>query len=474
MVALFMVSFTASGQTYTVETVPNMKVKANQLVTNPDGILSATMQQRLNELLDSLEKETSAQVAVVMLHSIGDESEFDFAQNLFRSWGIGQAKNDNGLLILFVEDKRIIRFHTGFGLEGILPDVICKRIQMDKMVPRFKEGDVDGGMLAGILEVRKIIADPIYAEEVRTEAIPAPVVWDDEAWIGVAGLLFIPWIIITVITFFVKRKHGFANSVNGPGENKMHSLLTKGQWVLFYIVLPPIVFFASASLKDGLLFLAGIYGYFALLVIGKYGNLQSQTKRFLEKEEYHKLHEFYSQNKGFWITMTVFFPLPLLFVIGHYFKRKNSFRIHPRKCQTCGKTMTRLDDRAEDEYLEKSMLLEEEIKSVDYDVWRCNSCQALSIEVYYNEKTPYTPCPKCKTIAFYESSRRTISEATTSSSGSMEIVKVCKYCQHKKTEREIIPMIVVTSSSNSSSSSSYSGGSFGGGNSGGGGASSSW
>jgi uncharacterized protein len=345
---------------------------------------------------------------------------------------------------------------------------------MDKMVPRFKEGDVDGGMLAGILEVRKIIADPIYAEEVRTEAIPAPVVWDDEAWIGVAGLLFIPWIIITVITFFVKRKHGFANSVNGPGENKMHSLLTKGQWVLFYIVLPPIVFFASASLKDGLLFLAGIYGYFALLVIGKYGNLQSQTKRFLEKEEYHKLHEFYSQNKGFWITMTVFFPLPLLFVIGHYFKRKNSFRIHPRKCQTCGKTMTRLDDRAEDEYLEKSMLLEEEIKSVDYDVWRCNSCQALSIEVYYNEKTPYTPCPKCKTIAFYESSRRTISEATTSSSGSMEIVKVCKYCQHKKTEREIIPMIVVTSSSNSSSSSSYSGGSFGGGNSGGGGASSSW
>lgn len=135
--------------------------------------------------------------------------------------------------------------------------------------------------------------------------------------------------------------------------------------------------------------------------------------------------------------------------------------------------MTRLDDKAEDEYLQKSMLVEEEIKSVDYDVWKCLSCNNLSIEVYYNEKTPYEPCPKCKTIAFHTTGSRTITEATTSFSGSEEIYKECKFCQHKKTETRSIPRIEVSTSSSSSSSSS-SGGSFGGGSSGGGGASSSW
>lgn len=463
------------AQTYTVDSVPNRKVLANQLVSNPDHLITPATEAQLNQLLDSLEKKTSSQVAVVLLHSIGEESEFDFAQALFDKWKIGQAQNDNGLLILFVEDKRVIRFHTGLGLEGILPDVICKRIQMKFMVPSFKEGNIDTGIREGVKEVVKIISDPTYAEEVKTEVNPPPVVWNEETWAGIGILLAIPWLLIFTIAFFVKRKSGFANSTNGPGDTKPTSRVTKGGWVLMYILGGAFMLVAAASLlADGWLFLAAMYGYFLLLTLAKRIRLERSTKKFLAKEEYHTLHQFYSDNKGFWLTMAIFFPLPFAFLFVQYLTQRKSFRTHPRKCQSCGQKMTRLDDKAEDEYLQKSMLLEEELKSVDYDVWTCSHCNNLSIEVYYNEKTPYESCPKCKTIAFHTTGSRTITAATTSHSGSEEIYKECKFCQHKKTETRSIPRIEVSSSSSSSSSSGSSGGSFGGGSSGGGGASSSW
>ncbi|MFZ5972175.1 MAG: TPM domain-containing protein [Bacteroidota bacterium] len=464
----------AYSQTYTIETVPNQKVLANHLVSNPDGILSAETEALLNQKLDSLEQTSSAQIAVVLLHSIGEESEFDFAQALFRHWGIGQAQNDNGLLILFVEDKRVIRFHTGFGLEGILPDVVCKRIQMEKMVPRFKEGDVDGGLVAGVNEVIKIVGDPAYAEEVNnTEGGMEE--WGPDHWLGLAVFISVPWLLIFLIVFFVKRPCGFSNSIRGPGKEAMHTLLSKGQWLLLYWLLPPVVFMVASSYGSGWIFLVSIYTYFGVLVILKFLHLEVQTRRLVARGAFHELYQFYRANKGFWITMTVFFPLPFLLLIGRYFSTMGSLRTRPRKCKNCSAKMHRLDDLAEDEFLQKSMLLEEEIKSVDYDVWQCAQCHHLAIEAYYNDKTAYVPCPKCRTIAYREVERRTVNEATTSSSGLREINKACEFCNYKRTETETIPMIVVSSSSSdSSSSSSDSGGSFGGGDSGGGGASSSW
>ena len=157
----------ARAQSYTVETVPNIKLINNGYVSNPDKLLSDQAVVEINLLLDSLEKKTSAQVAVVMLNSIGDDDIFEFAQSLFVKWGIGKSGNDNGLLILFVQDKKTVRFHTGYGLEGVLPDAICKRIQTQKMVPFFKDGNIDAGMKAGVEEVAKIIANPNYTEEVN-------------------------------------------------------------------------------------------------------------------------------------------------------------------------------------------------------------------------------------------------------------------------------------------------------------------
>ena len=135
---------------YTLETVPNVYRLDRRLhVSDPTGILSAEARSAIDRIFTQLEDSTGIQTAVVMLPSIGEDNIFDFAHNLFMEWGVGEKERDNGLLILYVEDQRKIRFHVGYGLEGILPDAICKRIQAKYMVPAFKEGNVDQGMVTG-------------------------------------------------------------------------------------------------------------------------------------------------------------------------------------------------------------------------------------------------------------------------------------------------------------------------------------
>lgn len=157
---------------YTIETVPNVHVQ-NKLryVSNPNGILSTEACNKIDEMLGSLEAKTSIQVAVVVLPSIGNQEPFDFAQRLFGAWGVGKKKTDNGLVILFVEDQRSIRFQTGYGLEGDLPDAICKRIQTRKMIPFFKNGDIDNGMITGVQNVCARLDGTMTNEEKRVKKV---------------------------------------------------------------------------------------------------------------------------------------------------------------------------------------------------------------------------------------------------------------------------------------------------------------
>jgi uncharacterized protein len=92
---------------------------------------------------------------------------------------------------------------------------------------------------------------------------------------------------------------------------------------------------------------------------------------------------------------------------------------------------------------------------------------------YKNSWSRYEDCPKCKTLAFYTKSSRTVRSASYTSGGEGERTKLCKFCQHSAISSYSIPMLVRSTSSSSSGSSS-SGGSWGGGSSSGGGASSSW
>lgn len=141
----------ATARTWRPEEVPNVQLRdARRYVSNPDGILSPEAVVRLDSICGSLRERGLAQVAVVAVDDIAGGDPFPFAIELFRTWGVGSARSNNGLGVLLVKDLREIRFVTGGGLEGILPDALCKRIQMQRMLPFFREGDYSAGMVAGV------------------------------------------------------------------------------------------------------------------------------------------------------------------------------------------------------------------------------------------------------------------------------------------------------------------------------------
>lgn len=156
---------TGEEKQYTLQDVPNVRLSdVRQYVSDPSHILSGSARDTINAVLARLEESTGIETAVVMLPSIGEEDIFNFAHELFRQWGIGKQKSNNGLLILFVMDQRKVRFTVGYGLEGTMTDAMSKRIQMQRMVPRFKAGDWDGGMVDGVRAAAQVLDGSMQPE----------------------------------------------------------------------------------------------------------------------------------------------------------------------------------------------------------------------------------------------------------------------------------------------------------------------
>lgn len=156
---------------YTVKTIPNMRLTDRyNHVSNPDGIIRPDDVVRINGLLRTLEDSLDIEVAVVAVESIGDNDARMFATDLFQHWGIGKKGKDNGLLIQLVTEpsQRSVVFETGYGIEGVLPDAICKRLQQRYMLPDFKAGDYSEGMLKGVTAVKDYLMASDYERAAMT------------------------------------------------------------------------------------------------------------------------------------------------------------------------------------------------------------------------------------------------------------------------------------------------------------------
>lgn len=163
------------AKSYRVRDVQNVqRVDARRFVTNPDGILSRDAVVALDSICYSLKERGIAEVAIVVLDDIRPRDMVSFSQQLFEGWGVGDDKLDNGLGILLVGDMREIRFHTGYGLEGALPDALCYRIQQEYMVPYFRGGDYSSGMVAGMRAIEQVLIGeelPVAEREEDSSAI---------------------------------------------------------------------------------------------------------------------------------------------------------------------------------------------------------------------------------------------------------------------------------------------------------------
>jgi uncharacterized protein len=114
-------------------------------------VVSEGKAAQLNKTLEDFERQSSDQIVVAVFPKMqSDSSVEDYTVRVARSWQAGlKDKNNGAVLFVFVQDHKLF-LQTGYGLEGVLPDALCKRIIDEQISPRFKAGDFDGGLTAGV------------------------------------------------------------------------------------------------------------------------------------------------------------------------------------------------------------------------------------------------------------------------------------------------------------------------------------
>lgn len=342
LIPLFVVTTAAEP----LNSIPNPRGRDGTWVTDMPGMLRADTIAQLNSIISDFERTTGAEVAVVVIRSLDGRSIEEAAVQLFSLWGIGKKSKDNGLLLLWATADRRVRVEVGYGLEGVLPDGKVGAILDTYVIPKFKSGQFDEGVLAGVAALLRVV---------RNEPVELP----------------------------------------PPGSESYESGWPDVSTILMSLVGAVPVGFGS------------IFG--------------------LRKWRRHRR----------------------------------------RRCPACRALMVRLDDTDEDALLDKGQQAEERVGSVDYDVWKCQSCSHHFTLRYPKWISSFAKCPQCGNRT--KSSTETVIEAaTTASSGSANVVEQCAFCSFHAEYTRVLPRKESSSSSSSGSSGSSS---FGGGSSGGGGAS---
>jgi len=122
-------------------------------VTDQTGTLSREEIAALDQKLAAFERETSNQIAVLLIPSLDGDSLEDYSIRLAEKWKIGQKDKNNGAILLVVKNDRKLRIEVGYGLEGALPDALAGSIIRDEIAPRFKEGQFYRGIDAGVTAI---------------------------------------------------------------------------------------------------------------------------------------------------------------------------------------------------------------------------------------------------------------------------------------------------------------------------------
>jgi uncharacterized protein len=149
--------------------VPRLEAR----VTDRTGTLDATSRQRLESLLEGVERARGAQIAVLLLPTTQPETIEAFGIRLAEAWKIGHKGADNGVIIIVAKNDRKMRIEVGYGLEGSIPDAIAKRIVAERMAPRFKQGDFAGGLIDAVEALDAAIGGPRSGTVAAADPIPS-------------------------------------------------------------------------------------------------------------------------------------------------------------------------------------------------------------------------------------------------------------------------------------------------------------
>ncbi len=126
-------------------------------VNDSAGMLTSSTKLKLEHFLEGFERSDSTQLVVLTIPTLEGEVLEEYALKAAEAWGIGQKGKDNGALLLIAKQERKIRIEVGYGLEGRLTDLLAGRIIDNEITPRFKSGDIDAGIIAGVAAMAEAV-----------------------------------------------------------------------------------------------------------------------------------------------------------------------------------------------------------------------------------------------------------------------------------------------------------------------------
>jgi len=161
------------------------------LVNDEAHVLSDYDRNTLEQRLDAFDDSTSNQIAIVTIPTLNDYPIEDYANKLFRSWGIGTKKNNNGVLVLVAVNDHKVRIEVGYGLEGAIPDVTASDIIANDISPAFKQGNYYSGLSSAVESLAKAAAGEYHQRRERDD--------DNGGGSGWLGFIIIAVIVIIII-----------------------------------------------------------------------------------------------------------------------------------------------------------------------------------------------------------------------------------------------------------------------------------
>ncbi|MGH7125129.1 MAG: TPM domain-containing protein [Stellaceae bacterium] len=172
-------------------------------VVDEAGVLSASTKSGLAQMLADLERSSGGtQVVVVTLKSLQGLAIEDFGYQLGRHWGIGQKDKNTGALLIVAPNEHKVRIEVGYGLEGTLTDALSRTIIERDIVPAFKRGDLNGGVLAGTAAIIRVLG----GDAKGVAAQPAARAWQASP---IAPFAINAIFIIFLLLLFLRHRSGF-------------------------------------------------------------------------------------------------------------------------------------------------------------------------------------------------------------------------------------------------------------------------
>jgi uncharacterized protein len=191
-------------------------------VNDEAQVVDATRAAQLESFLDQLHRKTGVQFAVLTVASCEPEEPSAYKTRVFNEWHIGDKERDDGLLLLVAMKERDLRFETGYGLEGTLPDGWEARMLRDLAVPAFKAGDPTEGITAAVLAASQRIAaekgvtlewngKELHYDSGRSGRLPS--------WVVMLTLFFVFFVVLPAVASSARsrRRRGWYSGWGGGG-----------------------------------------------------------------------------------------------------------------------------------------------------------------------------------------------------------------------------------------------------------------